>query len=75
MNKQYKTQCSQILNYMRTHKRGITPIIAEQKFQCHRLSGRIFDLRERGYDIETVIQLKKNDQGRTIQYAEYLLHE
>lgn len=51
-------------------KRGeiLTPLIALQKYGCLRLSGRIFDLREAGYNIMTdMIQDGKK------RYANYIL--
>lgn len=51
---QRETQCKRILEYLQTHK-GITPLEALEVFGCMRLSGRIKDLRNMGYLIETDI--------------------
>ena len=49
-----QTQCKQILEYM--EKTGsITPIQALEYFGCMRLQARIYDLRKKGYIIETDI--------------------
>ena len=66
------SQNKQILNYLKSHKRGITPIDALQKFGCFRLSARIADLRELGYDIRTDMEDNKNNRGR---HARYFLME
>lgn len=67
------TQAQRILNYMQTHKKGISPIDALEKFGCFRLSGRIFELREAGYDIVTNIEETTNKDGETKRYARYSL--
>lgn len=68
-----KSQCEQILQYLQTHKRGITPLKAMEKFGILRLSGRIYDLRDSGYDIITDIVEVKNRNGDTCRVAEYRL--
>ena len=66
------TQIKKILHYLETHKRGITSFDAFTKFGITRLSGRIFDLREMGYPINTEWEQKEED-GVTIRYARYVL--
>lgn len=56
-----------ILNHL-IKGNSITPIQALNMFGCFRLSGRIFDLRDQGYNIET--NIKKMGHKR---YAEYRL--
>ena len=58
---------------METHKRGITPIQAMEKFGCMRLSGRIHDLREMGYDISSDLVEVKNRYGETCRVSQYRL--
>lgn len=67
------TQKERILNYLQTHKKGITPIDALEKFGCFRLSGRIFELREDGHDIVMNFEEKVNAQGEKKRYARYSL--
>lgn len=67
------SQTKQILHYLETHKNGITPIEALEKFGCFRLSGRIFELREKGHDIGTDIVQKANKKGEVKRYARYYL--
>ena len=69
------SQTEKILRYMKTHKRGITPLMALEKFGCLRLSGRIHDLREGGYNIVTNIVEVPNRYGEISRVAEYILIE
>ncbi|MDE2020965.1 MAG: hypothetical protein KGJ13_11565 [Patescibacteria group bacterium] len=52
-------------------KRGdtITPLDALQKYRCLRLSGRIYDLKAKGYPIE--MRLIETPSGKRV--AEYYL--
>ena len=61
-----------ILKYLETHRRGLTPLDALRKFNCFRLSGRIYDLRQMGYRISTIIEEKEVD-GEKKRYARYIL--
>ena len=70
-----KTQNEQILKYLQTHKHGITPLKALDKFGCLRLSGRIWDLRNMGYPIVTNIIEVKNRYDDVVRVAEYRLIE
>ena len=45
------TQAERILEYMREHPEGITPITALDEFGCFRLGARIYDLRREGHQI------------------------
>ena len=67
------TQCEKILKYMQTHKKGITPIIAMEKFGCMRLASRIHDLRERGYKIMANTVEVTNRYGEICRVCEYKL--
>ena len=66
------TQCEHIL---RDLKRGrkVTQAIAYEKYGILRLSGRIFDLREMGYEIKTDMIPVKNRYGETCIVASYKL--
>ena len=59
------TQNQQILNYLKKGN-SITSLEALQKFNCFRLSARIFNLREDGYNIITN-HITENNKT----YAEY----
>lgn len=51
--KKLDSQCDAILDYMLTHKQGITAIDALGLCGCFRLSARIWDLRHKGFVIES----------------------
>ena len=68
-----KSQCEQILKFMQTHKTGITPLQALQKFGCLRLSSRIYDLKDQGYPILTNIVEVKTADGDVSRVAQYRL--
>lgn len=70
-----KSQNERILKYLQTHKTGITPLQALTKFGCLRLSGRIYDLRDQGYDILTSMIDVKTADGDTKTVAQYRLVE
>ena len=61
-------QTTKILQYLKEHREGITPIDALHLFGCFRLSARIADLRDKGYAIEAVRETKG---GKT--YCRYTL--
>lgn len=67
------SQNEMILKYLLTHKRGITPMKAFEKFGILRLSGRIYELKEAGYDIVTDMIDVKNRNGDIRRVAEYRL--
>ena len=69
------SQNAKILHFMETHKRGITPLQAMEKFGCMRLSGRIHELREMGYDISSDLVEVKNRYGETCRVSQYRLVE
>ena len=69
------SQNERILNYLKKHKKGITPAEAYEKFGCLRLSARIFDLREEGNKISSTIIEVKNRVGDPVHVALYRLME
>lgn len=68
------TKTREIFKYMRSHK-CISDRIAREKFGASRLGSIIFNLRKRGYDIETVICYEKDRYGNTCSYAKYYLNK
>ena len=64
-----KTQCKKILRYLETHKRGLSQKDAYDKFGCFRLGARIWDLRSKGYDIETEYDTYVNEDGHNVRYG------
>ena len=67
------TQNDMILDFLKTHSEGITPRDAQERFGCMRLSARISDLREMGYNITTESETRKNRFGHHTTYARYKL--
>ena len=67
------SQNGRILKYLDKHKEGITPMDALKYFGCFRLSARIHDLRDKGYEIKTIKETKKNAEGNVCNYARYVL--
>ena len=70
-----RTQNERILKHLQTHKRGITPMQALEKFGCMRLASRISDLRQMGYVISREMIAVKNRDGETCHVANYKLME
>lgn len=68
-----KSQCDQILKYMKTHKKGITALEALNLCGCLRLSGRIWDLRHNGYSIHREMIAVRGEEGETKYVARYSL--
>lgn len=69
-----QSHCDLILKYLQTHKRGITTMDAITKYRITRLSGRIFDLKKRGYQIESVpVEQKDKETGETVRFVRYRL--
>ena len=61
-----------IIQYMKTHK-GITSQDAFRELGITRLSARIKDLRDMGYDIRTLMIEGANRYGESVRYGKYVL--
>lgn len=68
------TQCDQVLNHIIIHG-TITSKEAFEKYGITRLSGRIFDLLERGYDIKTDARTGKTRLGKRSRYGAYRIND
>ena len=68
-----KSRKEKILQYMKTHKRGITTLQAIKTFGETRLSGRIYDLRADGHIIDSDWIEVKNRDGKTVKVTAYHL--
>jgi hypothetical protein len=66
------SQCERILKYMETFG-SITTMEAFNVLGVTRLSGRIHDLRQRGYDIESETIESENRYGDKVRYYKYFL--
>lgn len=74
VNETTTTQCDMILRYMQEFG-SISQVEAAAEFGCYRLSGRIFDLRARGYNIKRKMESRKNRYGKIVRFARYYLKE
>ena len=61
------SQNKQILKYLQDGN-SITPIEALNKFDCLRLAARISDLRDKGFNIDTIEEIGTNGK----RYARYV---
>lgn len=68
------SDCEKILDHLRTHG-SITSWEAIQRFRCTRLSGRIFDLRRRGFNIIATMEESTDKDGNKTRYSRYRLEE
>lgn len=68
------SQSKKILAYLRTHKKGITPMDALNMFGCFRLSARIKDLKDEGHNIYSEMETIEYEDGTIKRYARYYLH-
>ena len=70
----YTTQTNQVLRHLRT-RGALTQREAMEKYGIMRLGARVYDLRERGYNIVKETEYGKNRYGRRVRYAAYWLKE
>ena len=68
-NSENYSQSKQILDYLQSGN-ALTPLEALRKFNCLRLGARIYDLRQKGYVINSLI-IKDDISGK--RYARYSL--
>lgn len=66
------TATSEVIRYMREHQ-YITAKIAYDRFGVERLASIIFNLRQRGYQIDSVMILGTNRYDERTAYARYFL--
>ena len=65
------TQTSEILKYLKEHKE-LTSMEAFKMFGATRLAAIIYNLRKRGYKIETFDMESVNRYGEAVRYAKYI---
>lgn len=75
MAKKKVSQKTRILDYLRTHKKGMTPLDAWQKCGVYRAAAVICELRKDGYNITTGEKIVYNKFGEECRVAEYELWE
>ena len=66
------TQIDLVLEYMKQNG-SITPIEAMSELGIMRLGARIWDLKDRGVQIKTEQETRKNRYGKPVHYARYRL--
>ena len=64
------TQCDRILRHLKDYG-SIDPMTAIQDYGITRLGARIWDLKERGYLIQTDMVRARNRYGEPTHYAKY----
>ena len=62
----------QVLNHLKRFK-SITSWEAIQNYGATRLSSIIFNLRKKGYDIESVDEIEKDRNGNPCKFTRYYL--
>ena len=70
----YTSQNDQVLNHLRSRGK-LTQRQAMREYGIMRLGARIYDLRERGYNIVKDMEISKNRYGKRVCYAAYRLKE
>lgn len=68
------TQAEMILDYLQNHQ-SITQVEAVRLFGCYRLSARIYEIRELGFDIRKTTQEAVNRFGDKVRFAGYWLND
>lgn len=71
--KNHKGNTGRVLEYLKTHKKGITSIQAFEMFGATRLSAIIFNLKKFGYIIESSTSKGKNRYGELVSFSVYKL--
>lgn len=66
------SQCDRILRHLKDYGR-ITQAEAVTEYGCYRLSGRIYDLKQRGVPIGKRSMTGKNRYGESVNFAEYYI--
>lgn len=65
------TQCDRILRHLKDYG-YIEPMTAISDYGITRLGARIWDLKKRGYLIETEMVMARNRYGEPTHYAKYV---
>lgn len=73
MDKKNKT--SEVLHYLKTHKKGLTQQEAAELFGSYRLSAIIYNLRDRGYNIITIREDVIDRYGHKSRPGRYIMVE
>lgn len=71
-NMNTQTQCDKVLAYIKKHGK-ISTIEAFTQLHITRLSGRIYDLKQKGYEFITIERSKKDKDGQIKRWVDYVL--
>ena len=71
-NKTTNSQNDRLLTYLKSHRRGITTFEAFEVLHICRISARVADLRDRGYQIDTIMHRETVD-GIPKVWGQYVL--
>ena len=66
------TQTMEIIEYIREHG-SITTKQAMEELGCYRLSGRIYDIKACGIDVQSEMVTVKNRKGEDCRVARYTI--
>lgn len=72
-NETTRSQCSRLLKYLQENEEGLTTYQAFSVLKICRISARIKDLREKGYNIKTIMHHKKRRDGSMKIWGQYIL--
>ena len=67
-----RNQTTDVLKYLKTHKKGITTFVAYERFGATRLADIIYRLRRKGHIIDTVAENTVNRYGEQCEIARYI---
>lgn len=73
--KKKMSQKERALQYLRTHKKGMTPLDAWERCGIYRISSVIHELRKKGYNITTDEAIVRNRYGEECKVALYKIWE
>lgn len=68
-------QHEMVLEYLKTHKKGMTSLDAFNLFGIMQMPKRIWILKKLGYKIETKTETGVNRYGKPVHYTRYTLVE
>lgn len=68
-----KKQHEMVLEYLKTHKKGMTALDAFNLFGIMQMPKRIWILKRLGYKIETKTETGVNRFGKPVHYTRYTL--
>lgn len=67
-----RTTKTSLIKKVLIERGNITAKTAWEQFSAERLGSIIYNLRQRGMDIETQMQVSKDKYGNTVQFANYI---